>query len=1381
MNNKQQDLVDLIARFQSDAYQLLEKIGQGGFGLVYKAKQLNTGQFVAIKFLTLNPDFDHDKKNRYIDRFERETLLSSRLQHPNIVRLLDKGRCDDDLLFAVFEYVDGLTLKETLTELGVLPPVEAAEVMTQVLDALAHAHAQGVIHRDVKPTNIMLTKTGAKTHAKVLDFGIGTLVSEARQLDYKSITLTQETLGTPSYSAPEQLRGEPPTPKTDLYVWGLVFIECLTGQPAISGSSLASIFHKQLSESNVPLPAAIVGHPVGALLRRVLQKKVHERSVNIDELYTELVQLNFSNLVGELSAEPIRTAVSDNTTMVQHLTDDTQVHDRQQLYTRLSERKQITALCICLNVQSLTDEMVDHEIVDTLHRDQKNQCVDIAIRYGAFHVGSLGDTLLFYFGYPNVSDNDTRLCARAALDVISTLNKRNSLLKHSQGIATQTRIGMHTGIVTSYADSTPEGDTPNIAMELARYAGANEILCSDISRVMLESYSEFKPAQPRTFGVDGNETMTYALAGERQVEAFGFLRGTRRDHAFIGREVELETLLGLLAQDYNPETRLQPKLAHVYGEAGIGKSRLIFELRNRAQRFNHYVAQCLPEHQNNALYPIFSVLKYKYSLDAMAPEEAVKLLSEQLLSLELADHNAAIAIVCIWLNLPLAEGNTPTALSPDAQKQLLFSVLSGLFTLHKTTELTRNLFIFEDMHWADPTTVEFVNHFVCSTGLSDEQHVMVSTSRQPLSEQIEATYFHMVQVDKLKQSDTTEFIVNLFDKQTVAKNVLDLLVSRTDGIPLFIEELVNMLKQKNLVQKLNGIIDFISPDKLDQVPLSLRDSLQQKLDTLTYAKETAQLAACIGREFDYGLLVMASNHSEAQVQNNLSELVEAELILQQRKVSGDSYIFKHALVRDAAYDSMIADVKVAAHGQIATALVGHFPDYLHDNPAQVARHFAGAQNYRQATQYGSGAVNKQVKSSANDEALSLSELTLDWVTRLSDEKEKLEAELNVHGAVLPAVMTVHGYGSAKVIELSLRMKTVIEQLNTLDGETEHPLRKKLWTKSEWIEFLSLHYSAKRAEARVLGERLLVQSREEQDRRQMMVVLVHLAQVHLFDGEINLSVDEYSEALGLYDESRDLDISAEYGTDGKAQNLSCSSLSYLHLGYLDKARELIDEAIHYSEKISHDSSIAFAHLFNALYGYYTDDYSIIIQTAEHYEAKYGQKKEKVWHYIFVALLHAGATDNVEAALGYVNEMTETGQTFAIAWYIPIIVKSYLKQGKIEEATKLSENMLLLGEDNNLVAVYPFMRQILATCYYRADHKLTDRVEQLLLSSIAQARLQSAKFFELESLAFYHQIHPNLQDKVLLQRLEYLAQWMIEHNQKADVKPYHKILEALKAQR
>ena len=176
---------------------------------------------------------------------------------------------------------------------------------------------------------------------------------------------------------------------------GPCILECLTACPAVSGSTLASIFHKQLRQSNIPLPSALVGHPIAALLNRVLVKKAHERTVTAEDVYAELININFSNLVGQI--KPNLQSFTDN--IHPHELDRTKLLPGNTAYTGLTERKQITALSLCLNVHSVTEEPIDYEVVDTLYRDQKNQCIDTAIRYGAFHVGSLGENLLFYFGY----------------------------------------------------------------------------------------------------------------------------------------------------------------------------------------------------------------------------------------------------------------------------------------------------------------------------------------------------------------------------------------------------------------------------------------------------------------------------------------------------------------------------------------------------------------------------------------------------------------------------------------------------------------------------------------------------------------------------------------------------------------------------------------------------------------------------------------------------------------------------------------------------------------------------------------------------------------------------------------------------------------------
>ena len=207
-----------------DGYEILAELGSGTFGRVYKARQRSTGQAVAIKVLRFWGDDGPADVTNQSERFRREMRLSAGLSHPNIVRLFDSGETEDGRLFAVFEYVPGSTLKEVLAREGSLGWGETVHLMTQVLDALSCAHARGVVHRDLKPENIMVTKTGARRNALVLDFGLGGLSRDARDWTLPRLTATCELMGTPCYAAPEQLRGETTSPRSDLYSWGLIFL-----------------------------------------------------------------------------------------------------------------------------------------------------------------------------------------------------------------------------------------------------------------------------------------------------------------------------------------------------------------------------------------------------------------------------------------------------------------------------------------------------------------------------------------------------------------------------------------------------------------------------------------------------------------------------------------------------------------------------------------------------------------------------------------------------------------------------------------------------------------------------------------------------------------------------------------------------------------------------------------------------------------------------------------------------------------------------------------------------------------------------------------------------------------------------------------------------
>ncbi len=272
-------------------YEVMDILGEGGFGVVYKARQLATDQLVAVKVLVPTKITNVQRTTIEMRRFEREIRLVAQLQHPNIVRLIDAGRLRDGRLYMALEFIHGEELSDILDREGRLEPFEAKFIMLQVLDALTAAHAKGIVHRDLKPQNIMITRQGARRNAMVVDFGIGTLIEHARGEDMAALTATGQILGTPSYMAPEQLRGVL-TPQSDIYAWGLVFYECLTGRRAVYAPSVYEVIHHQMSDEPVPIHPALLDTEAGRLIFYATIKDLAQRYPSVEVLHSVLERCN---------------------------------------------------------------------------------------------------------------------------------------------------------------------------------------------------------------------------------------------------------------------------------------------------------------------------------------------------------------------------------------------------------------------------------------------------------------------------------------------------------------------------------------------------------------------------------------------------------------------------------------------------------------------------------------------------------------------------------------------------------------------------------------------------------------------------------------------------------------------------------------------------------------------------------------------------------------------------------------------------------------------------------------------------------------------------------------------------------------------------------
>ena len=285
----------------SGKYEFLNKINDGLFSTVFKAKDKISHQDVVIKFLHLPPNLNKVEKLTRIASFEQECQISSRLSHPNIIRLLSSGVISGDNHFAAFEYASGISLDEHLKLYGALDAELAMIIMSQIMEAMSYIHRCGFIHCDIKPANIILSERARKPHAVLLDFGISIVspVLEGKDVFYQP-AFSHERQGTPGYCSPEQLRGENVTYQSDFYMWGLVFLECLTGVPAISGATLAQLYHQSLSSASVPIPTALLVHPLGYLLQTVLHKKSSERASDAARILNDLGQIAIDDLAGKL-------------------------------------------------------------------------------------------------------------------------------------------------------------------------------------------------------------------------------------------------------------------------------------------------------------------------------------------------------------------------------------------------------------------------------------------------------------------------------------------------------------------------------------------------------------------------------------------------------------------------------------------------------------------------------------------------------------------------------------------------------------------------------------------------------------------------------------------------------------------------------------------------------------------------------------------------------------------------------------------------------------------------------------------------------------------------------------------------------------------------
>ena len=625
--------------------------------------------------------------------------------------------------------------------------------------------------------------------------------------------------------------------------------------------------------------------------------------------------------------------------------------------------------CDLVGSTSLSTRL-DPEDLRALQKTYRDCCAATVKRYEGFIARFMGDGVLAYFGYPRAHEDDADRAVRSALDIVERVPELD-MPRDGNGETLAVRIGIATGPVV-IGDLVGEGaarehdvigETPNLAARLQTLAGRNEVVVGDDTRRLVGAAFAIDDLGSHDLKGFPAPTRAFRVVATAGVESrFEATRGTDFT-PFVGRAHELERVAACWRNVRDGEGRV----LLLVGEPGIGKSRVTLMTREllAADEPVTIRCQCSPYHQSSALHPVVDHLARGAALhvddDAMTRLDKL----ERLLGLGESASAEDMALFATLLSIPYGDRYPPIALEPEALRD---RTLDALVRAVGSIAARRPLFfLVEDVHWCDPTTLELIERLV--ERVKPWRCLLMITSRPGFDPPWQGDpHVSMINLNRLDRRQC-EAMVDALSGLRLPAEILDEIAVKTDGIPLFVEELTRTIIDSGMVRAADGAYVLDGPLQPLQIPATLQDSLMARLDRLDDAKAVAQLGAAIGREFSRDLLSLVSDRPVQQIDDVLARLVASQLVFRRGSGSRATYVFKHALVRDAAYNSLLKSRRHQLHGRIARALLEHFPELAAAQPELVAEHYAQAGADRESLDYWRKAADRAMARSAFAEAI----------------------------------------------------------------------------------------------------------------------------------------------------------------------------------------------------------------------------------------------------------------------------------------------------------------------------------------------------------------------------------------------------------------------------
>ena len=993
-----------------------------------------------------------------------------------------------------------------------------------------------------------------------------------------------------------------------------------------------------------------------------------------------------------------------------------------------AERRQLSAMFIDLVGSTELSAKLDPEDLGELIGVFQKTCATAVSEFGGSIAKYIGDGTLAYFGYPEAHEDDAERAVRAGLALVDAI----AAMELPLALRLQVKVGIATGLTVvgeligegSAQERVAVGESLNLASRVQAAASPNSVVVAELTRNLAGAAFDYEDLGLHELKGIAGPTRLWRVIGEGQARGRFEARLVKGLTSFVGRGEEI----GLMRRRWDYVREGDGQIVLLSAPAGFGKSRIAQAFR---EQLGNSSTICLeyfgsPFHVGSPLHPVIRQLEWAAGIvrtDSVA-EKLDKL--ERLLEGSTESRAEVVPLFATLLSIPFGQRYSPLQINEQVQKQrTMEALLEQLVLLSSRGPL---LLVFEDAHWIDPTSLEFISAVV--RRVTDLCAMVIVTHRPEFAPPwLDFGHVTMLKLSHLGRSQVVELVHNAAGSKALPDPIVEQIAARSQGVPLFVEEITRSIVESGDLEE-SGERYVVRQSSRDfAIPATLQDSLVARLDRLGSAKDVALTASIIGREFSYELIAALSSASHATLEADLNRLVRADLLGQHGTPPRSRYIFKHALIRDAAFHTVLKARRRELHKLIAEELTTRFPDVAAREPELLAHHYSEAEMTDRALEFWRRAANRAAAGLAYVEALGHVDRAMKLISTLPAGAERDEWELAFRSIEGPSRMALDGWDSPSATRLYEAARVVAERLG----------RPAELFRSVWGLWMGAHSNGQHVRAHALYQEILGLLGQS-DEAEYIIQAHHAGGSQMVaEGAPRAAMAHIDELLTNYRMDAHGNLALMYGAhDPGCCSLGMRALSLMMLGYVVQAEAASLGSLELSERLDHKPSISHTRMFRA-------EFCIILNCAkdadEHLRASISiAKKYALTGYIYADELMEGwvrvvqgeadaGVRQAEAALEALKAIPS--RRFHLPIRIAIVGRAKAAAGDFEGALEYYEFGSRGRGEHGERWYEPELLRLKAETLVALSEARAIAAEQCLIDAIALAKKQEARFWELRA--------------------------------------------------